>query len=294
MKGSPRYGSVLLSSPDDVTYVQEAEFTGETVFGSCMTVMPDWTRGRVRDTGSMLRVEVGDGELSSATWATILQDERVNAFAIKRVDDLVELGQFQWAEQVSTEPNVYDLSGFLRGSRGTEQMCVGHAPGGTFVLIGNAMRRIVKQTSELGISEFYKAVSRGRPLSSATAFSFTDNGVGKKPYAPSRVRVLHDAATGDATITCTRRSRLSTRFASPLGIACPLGEIVERYEYDVFSSGAFTTVVRTLHPADGASSVVYSAADQTADGLTPGAALHLRAYQINDIVGRGYATERTA
>jgi hypothetical protein len=280
----------LFNSADGgISYTEVADFSSQSVFGDARTTLADWAGGRVFDEASSLTVDVGDGELASTTRALMLADNSVNAAAIG-VDGRWELIQFRTATLVSA--GVYTLTGFLRGSRGTEWASTGHAAGEVFVLITAAGRRVVKQTSELGVEEDYKGVTKGRLLSSAAAEPFTANGVGQKPFAPVHVRVTRDASN-NATIAWTRRTRLSTRFASSLGISAPLGEASERYEVEVYPDGTYTTVADTLTGIT-SPTVAYSAADQTGAGLTPGATLYLRVYMLNEIVSRGYAAEQAA
>jgi hypothetical protein len=288
-KGSDS-GSNLYSSADGVTYSLEVEFSSQAVFGTCSNTLGDWASGRVFDEASTLTVSVGDGELSSVTRASLLLDETINACAIG-VDGRWELCQFRDATLVST--GVYTLTGFLRGARGTEWASVNHVADESFVLLTkSALRRVAVQTSEVGSELQYKGVSVGRLLSTAVAEAFIDNAVGQKCYAPVAVRIARDAATNDATITWTRRSRKSTRFASPAGIAAPLGEASEAYQIEVYADDTFAAVVRTISATNASAS--YSAAQQTADGLTLGNPISLRVYQINEIIGRGYAAEVTA
>lgn len=283
VKGSS-HGATLFKSADDVTFASVATFTLESVFGPCSGTLGAWGEGGKFDERSSLTVDVGDGELSSVTRAALLLDKSINACAIG-VDGAWEICQFRDAELNSD--GTYTLTGFLRGRRGTEWMCNAHVAGEWFVLLTGTARRVGAETGELGVSEYYRAVSYGRLLSTAISQAFTDNGIAQKPFALVHVRALHEA-TGDATITWTRRTRKSTRFASPLGIACPLGEVSEAYQIDVLDGADIVRTISTTEP-----SATYTAAQQTADGLTPGDPVALRVYQINEIIGRGYAFEGT-
>lgn len=287
-KGSA-LGASLYSSLDGTTYTKEVDFTSQAIFGLCSSGLPDWTGRRVFDEVSTLTVNVGSGTLSSSTRAAMLASEAVNACAIG-VHGRWELCQFRTATLVS--PGIYTLSGFIRGSRGTEWASTGHTGGETFVMLSpTTAQRVEVQTSEVGVSLFYKTVSAGRLLSSVTAEAFTDSSVCQKPFSPVHVRVSRDTSD-NATITFQRRTRKSTRFASSSGISAPMGEASQAYEVDIYADGTYVTVVRTL--ASVTTSASYSAADQTSDGLTPGDTLYMRVYQLNAIVGRGYPAEKAA
>lgn len=62
-------------------------------------------------------------------------------------------------------------------------------------------------------------------------------------------------------------------------------------EIDVCDNDTFATVLRTIIGTS--EGIEYTAAQQVADGLTPGDPVFVKAYQISAIVGRGYALEGT-
>lgn len=244
-KGSS-HGSTLYSSLDDVNYVDEVEIPTQSVFGVCTTTLPDWTGPRVFDEVSALTVDVDDGTLSSSTRAAMLADQSVNACAIG-VDGRWELCQFRTATLVS--PGVYTLTGWLRGSRGTEWASVDHVAAETFVLLTAAgARRVAMQQSEIGIAEYWKGVSAGRLLSSATGELFTDNGIGQKPFAPVDLRKEGDDSA--VVVTWKRRTRLAPRFCGAGGINVPLGESSESYDVELRDAGDVLVSSETVTSAE--------------------------------------------
>ncbi len=225
-KGS-LHGSKLYGSLDGVDYTELATFNTQAVFGRCATTFNDWSGGFGFDEASSLTVDVGDGTLSSTTSATLITDRTLNACAIG-VDGHWELCQFRTATLVST--GIYTLTGFLRGMNGTEWASTGHVANESFLLINTAARRIDKQASEIGTAEYYKGVSAGRLLSSATAQVFTDNAVGLEPYAVVDLRM--EEIAGTITFYWNRRSRLAFRFLAT-GIEPPLAETSESYDVEL-------------------------------------------------------------
>ena len=87
--------------------------------------------------------------------------------------------------------------------------------------------------------------------------------------------------SNNLTVTWIRRSRLR----SPgLGNGpVPLGETTEAYEIDIFTGAAVVRTITSTTPT-----FTYTAAEQTADGKTPGAAVTMRIYQMSDVAGRGF------
>jgi hypothetical protein len=67
-----------------------------------------------------------------------------------------------------------------------------------------------------------------------------------------------------------------------------MSEASESYEIDVMETGSPDAVLRTLTATS--ETVSYTAAQQTADGFTPGDPVTVNIHQMgNVIVGRGYA-----
>lgn len=278
-------GSVIVSSVNDVDYVQRAVFNAASVFGTCTTVLGDWTGPRVFDETNSVTVDLGEGELASSTRTAILNNQAVNAMLIGS-----ELLQFRTATPVSA--GVYKLTGLLRGGRGTEWAMVDHVADERAVLITAAgLRRIVLPNSDLGVPRYYKGVTIGAHESDVTPELFTDNAVGLKPFSPFDLRMVRDGSN-NITGTFQRRTRLSVRTIGTLGISVPLGETTEAYDIDVFSDNTYTTVVRTISTAT--TSFTYSAAEQTADGLTPGNTVYTEIFQRSAEVGRGYPLREAA
>jgi len=225
--GTPYPGSGIYSSPDDVTYAAETTVNESGIFGTCTTTLGDWTGGNVFDEVNSVTVNVGAGTLASSTRDAVLGSQSVNAMLLG-----AELLQFRTATLVSA--GVYTLSGLLRGKRGTEWAMLDHVASERCVLLrASGLRRIARLSSDIGVSLYYKGVTLGRALSTATGEMFTDNAVGLKPFSPVDLRAAADSS-GARTITWSRRTRMGTRFLGPLSSSVPLGEDSERYDVELF------------------------------------------------------------
>lgn len=100
------------------------------------------------------------------------------------------------------------------------------------------------------------------------------------PKSPVHVEGTRDGSNNLA-LSWVRRTRLQV---PGLGLGpVPLGELSEAYSIDIYSGAS---VVRTISATTPAAN--YSAAEQTADGLTPGNPVSLRVYQLSDVRGRGF------
>lgn len=279
------HGAAIFNSPDDIEYTRRATVSENAVFGTCLTTLGAWAGSRVFDEMNSVQVNVGDGALYSTTRDAVLGNAATNAMLIGQ-----ELIQFRTATLVSA--GVYTLSGLLRGGRGTEWAMAGHVADERCVLLRTAgLRRILMGNSEIGLSRFYKGVTIGAALSSATAVPFTDNAIGLKPFSPFDLRAARDGSN-NVTLTWQRRTRLATRTIGTLGISVPLGEDTEAYDLEIYSDGSYATVVRTITALT--LTATYSAAEQTADGFTPGNPIYAKVYQRSAAVGRGYPLEQAA
>jgi hypothetical protein len=93
-------------------------------------------------------------------------------------------------------------------------------------------------------------------------------------------------ASNNVTLTWQRRSRLSTNAFR--GIV-PLGETAEGYALDFYTSSGFTVLAGTFTATT--NSFTLTAAQQTAIGLTPGAAVNVNVFQVSSSIGRGAALQ---
>jgi hypothetical protein len=219
-------GSNIYESANDSDFDLAATVTEAAVFGSATTTLGNWTGGAVFDETNVLRVNVGNGTLSSSTRDAMQADGTVNAMLVGS-----EVVRFIRAVLISA--GVYDLSGLLRGQRGTEWAISGHVASERVVLLRNAgLRRIVHETGEIGVELYYKGVTLGRRLSTAESEAFTDTGISLKPFAPVDLRAERDGT--DTTLTWKRRTRLATRFVGAAGISVPLGEASESYDVELY------------------------------------------------------------
>lgn len=289
---TPWHGALILDSVDDVTFNHVATIEEAAIFGTCTTALGDYTGPRVVDFKSRVRVNVGNDELTSSTRGAVLASPSVNAYAIGDTATGYECGQFINAELISADPNIYELSNLIRGSRGTNWRMTDHAAGERFFLLRGDVRKLRTENAQIGATLYYKGVTRGRPESTATSQTAICNGVAQKPFSPAKVRVSRDGSN-NATITITRRTRVGTRYTGALGVSVPLGEQTEAYSIDFYTDDTFTTVAGTLSVI-GTNVIEATAAAQTGAGLTPGDPLHMDVYMLSSIVGRGYPLRRSA
>lgn len=174
----------------------------------------------------------------------------------------------------------YLISDLLRGRMGTEHAVGSHGAGEVFVIMWpSRIMRSDYSVSDWNRSRLYRAVSVYQDTTIPASIDFTNTGEGKRPLSPVHPRGVRDSGN-DLTLTWTRRTRLGV---PGLGMGpVPLGEEYEAYEVDIESGSSVLRTITSSTPQ-----IIYTAAEQTADGLTPGNQVSGTIYQMSSIRGRG-------
>lgn len=193
-----------------------------------------------------------------------------------------EIVQFQNAVLVA--PGKYILSRFLRGRLGTEHAVATHGANEVFVLLDSSLIDSNFPSSDWDTVRKYRAVSVLTDPTVATVRDFTNTGERQRPRSPVHILGTRDGSN-NLTITWVRRTRIPF---SGLEAVAPLGETSERYEVDIIVG---EVPVRTIPVT--AQTASYSAANQTADGITPGSSVTLKVYQLSEVRGRGRSGNAT-
>jgi hypothetical protein len=278
-------GGVIVQSFGGDAYTQLYSTGDVSAIGECDTVLGDWPHGAMFDETNKLTVTLYAGELESVARADMLLDQELNAAAVG-VDGQWEIIRFRNAEltgQTSTGLNIYELSGLLRGQRGTEWAIGLHSADERFVLLDTTIRNIPSQLNELNLERFIKGVTSNTPLNDVTERSFTHTGVSLKPFSVAQLRALPDGS--DIEVTWNRRTRLSYRYAG-INPVVPLGEATEAYRVWIYDG---STLVRTENVTT--DSYTYSAADIASDGFVSTDTIRIEVAQVSAIVGAGYIEE---
>jgi hypothetical protein len=229
------------------------------------------------DRVNTITVELSSGTLSSVTEAQCLAGSN-------RAIVGSEIIGFKTATLVAD--NTYELSMLLRGLGDTRDQIDSHVVNEVFVLLETSKIKFkALNNNEIGSAKSFKAVPTGEYFDNVDAVAVTTNANNLRPFAPCFIRGSRDSSN-NLTIQWCRRTRSQVELLTTLPI--PLSEATESYEIDIMSG---LTVVRTITAA--AETAAYTAAQQTADGLTPGEPVTVRVYQLSAIVGRGKYGEKT-
>jgi hypothetical protein len=273
-------GSDVQRSVDGVSFGEIAPVGDNSPLGSVATALPDGSSW-VIDNANVLTVTLDD---PTVLLPSITEDELLAGgnplWLGPTTGEGGELLQFM--DAVETSPGVWELSGLLRGRKGTEYATATHGPNERLAMLSTSTtKRVDFGPADWNKQRAYRAVTLFGDPTAAPVEQFTNTGEGKRCYAPTHPRGSRNGSN-DLTLTWVRRTRLNQPGLGNGSV--PLGEAVESYQVDIIVSAV---VVRTI--ASATPSIDYTAAEQTADGITPGDPVSGNIYQISDVRGRGHA-----
>lgn len=271
-------GCVVYRSLDGGGSYSDIEtFVDPVTVGASTTALGDFAGGNVFDELNVVRVLLMQGTLASATAAQVLAGANTAYLGS-------EVIQFRDATLVSA--GVYDLSGLLRGRRGTEWAMGGHGTGERFLLASTSTwSRESLQSADVGREVFFKPVSFGSTQADTATQSMTFAALCLKPYAPVQAGVGRDGS-GNITLGWIRRARVGGAWVDYAD--APIGEDSELYDVEIYTTSGYATVARTFSDQTSAT-VSYTAAQQTTDFGGTQSTIYFKIYQKSAQFGRGYA-----
>lgn len=242
--------SLQKSVDGGTTWAEVASTNVATIMGTVAQPIGGFTGGNVFDYSTVIRVTNVTGALESVSELAALNGD--NAFVIGN-----EIGNFTTATQV--DATTWDVTGLLRGRRGTEWAMTTHGTDETFALV-STMLNVATPEAEVGQARQYKAVSFGMTLAGTTAVTFTNTAQSARCYAP--VHVAGGPTASDAVVMeCVPRTRSGGAWRDFVDIAqadAPLDLVLEMWD------ASYTSCARVV---SGLSSPTYSysSADQVTD-----------------------------
>ncbi|WP_395645318.1 glycoside hydrolase TIM-barrel-like domain-containing protein [Terricaulis sp.] len=269
---SPWLGAHVVHAGSDATLLsQRARVVQPAIMGELIWAL--WP-GPVDlwDTIAVLRVKLYGGALESATGGAVL--DGANIFAIESHDGEWELVQARSC--VLIEPDVYELSGFLRGQLGSAHaMRAPHPAGARIVKLDDKLVRADVWAHEWGEPLLFSAPPQagavGDPRAAHAAIALLR--ATARPWAPAHLRAAREAG-GDVAIRWIRCARAGGDAWAPG--EPPVGDPAESYLLEILDGGAAIRSVTTSSTV-----YVYPTAEQVADfGALPGS-LQIRVAQMS-------------
>lgn len=264
-----------------------------------VSTIPNGTRspGNIRtfepDEGTItVQIVRGEAELASTDEAGILNGLNAAIIGVRGAWEVI-----QYHTVIDNGNNEFELRGLVRGRRGTEpQTILGHVSGAFFFQLNP--QAVIVQTanqSQSGSQIAFRADTVGSTMIDGIPQEISIVCNSLRPYSPALDSCTVDfGATDDITLIWVRRSRLGGEddwFDTVEGV--PLGETSEQYEVDAldgtgtvirtFTNAQVDIVTNPLRPR-----IVYTAAQQVADGQEAGFPVDFKVYQLSSEVGRGF------
>lgn len=229
------------------------------------------------DETNNVQIALSHGTLDSKTALEVLNWANIGLLG----DELV-----QWRTATLLAENLYQLSGLLRGRRGTEWATGTHKIGERFVVLAtDGFYRMAMASTEIGQTSYYKAIPSGGDWDDAAQTSQKFNAASLRCFSPVHIAGSRDSS-GNLTLSWVMRARWNGEWLDSIDISNY--EATEAYEIDILNG---STVVRTITAST--TNATYSAANQTTDFGAAQSVLSVAVYQINSTIGRGYAGKAT-
>lgn len=281
-------GASVWRSPDGSTYAKLANAPTEAIIGVTLTGLRSGPT-LFPDTENTVRVQLFEGTVESVSEDDWLSGRFVVAIQTRTGE--FEIIAPRTVTVIDSALGIYELSNLIRGMRGTDHLVSKHrVSGARFISLraDSSIGFVDLGAGSLGRSDYYKfPAEEGLVADYTRQGPRTISGMTMRPFSPADLEAVFDAGTNDLNISWQRRSKA---FASPYsagGGGLSPDESPETYLVELRFGGIYAPIVRTK-TVTAATSVTYTAAEQTTDGATPGSiGVFVTVTQVSQVVGRG-------
>jgi hypothetical protein len=275
--------NVYLSTDGETTYNQIATTVDECTWGRVETATPTGNYYTFDDTNT-IQVTLKTGTLSSKTEAQVLDGENWALIG----DEIIG---FKTATLIGSPDNTYQLSGLLRGRRGTEVKMTEHAADELFLLLDDSLISVPYTNATSTVTHHVKAVTVGSDISKATSVSGQPNKVSRRPWKVADLAATQAAGSplADWEITWTGRNQFESYMADSTEVLNPPN--YGGYVIQIYVVGSPEDVKRTI--TQQTVGYTYTQAQQIADFGSAQSSISIRVSQIDLDTGPGYPSELT-
>jgi hypothetical protein len=216
-------GGILYDSADNNVFEVVDIDTTEITYGSVAAATPApltlWTLDKI----TVINVVITNGTaLTSCTLAQMLNGS--NTFFMGGE-------QMAFANATLQGDGSYNIDTLLRGLRGTEGFCRKHQASETFILTDVALRRQVQPTSVIDVTQYFRGITLGQPVSSGSSTPTVLEANDLMPYAPAQFNGSIDGSN-NINITWERRTRVGGAWIGGTGTV-PVSEESESYDLEI-------------------------------------------------------------
>lgn len=283
--GGPWAGAAIYESVDGTTYDLVDVIGKRAVTGELVTALGAGTAAEqvgvaaLQTTVQSVNVQwtaYGASSITSRTTKEVVAG--ANWVALVKPDGTTEIAAFTSA--VALGGGLFTLSGWLRGLRGTANVAVNsvpECPAGTRIVLLNGdtyYREFAGEIAPTALS--YKVVPGGLSLDDVDPINFVNARRNALPLPPRSITKTIDGTTYTARFTVAANW---SRAVLPLGTQPPhpMDEPLESYRFTIYdATGTQVRRIRTITASGTGTNTIrdrwidYTAAEQSADGYTPG------------------------
>jgi hypothetical protein len=179
-------GASMYRSPDELAWEVLGTGNDGPTFGWAATVLPNTASPWTWDETSKVQVALTQGTLDSKTALEVLNWANVALLG----DEII-----QWRNATVLASGLYELSGLLRGRRGTEWAMASHVTGERFILLTNdGVYRAPLPMTEISRTAYYKGIPDGGNWDDAPSNPFVFKGNSLRCFAPVQVKGVRDGS----------------------------------------------------------------------------------------------------
>lgn len=268
-------GCVIYYSIDGgVSFTEFANATTQATWGKVAIAVPTSTNSYSWEDTTTITVELKTGTLSSYNHLDVLNGK--NWAMIGQ-----EIIGFRTA--TLTAPNTYQLSGLIRGRKGTEPFMSTHANSEMFVLLNDALIEFPYTQANKSTTFQFKFVTIGSDISKATAVSAMPNTASRRPWIVSNLAGVK--VGNDWSLTWVGRNQFDGEMVDATTVINPDG--FAGYMIHIVQTGSPEVIKRSV--IQQTTTYTYSAADQIADWGSLQSTITIRIAQIDLNTGPGLA-----
>jgi hypothetical protein len=260
-------GATVWESDDSISYNFSTQVNRDHTIGYADTVLSAGRSEATFEDFYTVDVVVPYGTLESVTDDEIVLSRKNMAIL---GDEIIFFGTVQ-----DLGSKTWRLSHLIRGYRDTKDEWGTHAVGERFVLLDSSIGVVPLLFSDRGRTKYYSVSSSNSTSDEGHVHQRLIKMAVVRPFTPGDLAGTRDGSN-NLTITWKRRSRSMGSEFQDGGVP----NVDDREEYDVvILDGPGGNELRTERIVD-ATSYIYTAANQTADGLTPGDPVDVTIAQI--------------
>jgi hypothetical protein len=167
----------------------------------------------------------------------------------------------QYMNAYSSGNGVWELTGLLRGLKGTDIYANHSANERVILLDPNNLRKVEYPTDQISTTRLVTSVSWGGSTNTSRKTVITPTAKNIKPLAPCNLSASRNTNTGDWYINWFRRARKAGSWVN--GQDVPLDETTESYKVRIYTDSTYSTIKNTYTTST--NSLTYTINQQNSD-----------------------------